>query len=62
MDRKICPGKVSILRNKFYSVYLGEDKKECLGLDIREQAVELAHRFPLLATSLTLNISEFFHE
>ncbi len=29
-------------------------KKECPGLDIREQAVELAHRFPLLTTSLTL--------
>jgi hypothetical protein len=26
------------------------DRGECPGLDIREQAVELAHRFPLIST------------
>jgi hypothetical protein len=40
MDRKICPGHVSTLRTKFYTLYPGKDRKECQlchGLDIKEE-------------------------
>jgi hypothetical protein len=58
MDRKICPGHVSTLSTKFYTVYPGKDRKKYRGLDIRDQAVILAHRFPLLALNSTQNILE----